>query len=567
MANTSTLEQIADLVQQVTPLGGKRRGMPIEAEDWNTVVNVLTEILGIDRLQESGGSQALESRFAAVHHEHVGDVASDWLAADLQSSFGGLGVEARRSLAEMNARLQALSNEVARLTNLTQTQQGLLDQAQVADFDRDRLMRSLDSRFGTVDSLRTLVDGVSTQVTNVSKNVDTVLELRRVLTDPQGTPIDFGAIRADLKGLQELSENLKGIDGKPVRLKDVELRLSQLQDVTGTGGDRNLDNRIGVSVGAAEERLNLRFADRSDQLRTEMNEANEGRITGLRVELNTTINTQTAEQIAGAETRLGSRLDEALVTNNGQLRAEIVETARQELAIAQTGSEGRLNTQFSNGIAALQQEILTGIDNRIAGQLDRRFGELQGGLDQRIADVQVNLERTIDQTVQDRIGSAVGSIDGRVQELFKSAMSDFDQRVDAVIDRGLERANLNERIIRIVDDRLNRRPTLNPDEIRGLLDGLIAERDTVLVKQLRGELGDALAAQQIRHQSELQALAGSLRTDIASQQQALVDQVGLQLRSEVSTLRVEFNQTLDNRLLTRPVIIRPHLADEGSKDQ
>ena len=44
-------ERIDGLNDRLTPLAGKQRGMRIEAEEWNTLIDVLRGLLAIDRAQ------------------------------------------------------------------------------------------------------------------------------------------------------------------------------------------------------------------------------------------------------------------------------------------------------------------------------------------------------------------------------------------------------------------------------------------------------------------------------------------------------------------------------------
>jgi len=76
---TNQLNRIALLVDKVTPVGNKQRGMRIEADDWNTLVDVALGILQLDRLQEQRSGNLLEERFALKDHEHLGEVSIAWL--------------------------------------------------------------------------------------------------------------------------------------------------------------------------------------------------------------------------------------------------------------------------------------------------------------------------------------------------------------------------------------------------------------------------------------------------------------------------------------------------------
>src|SRR5437867_4954696 len=86
---TSQLQRIADLVQRAGTIAAKQRGMRIEAEDWNTIVDILLGVLQIDRLQEQSQAAQLEQRFALRDHEHLGEVNVAWLEPSLQSGLAG----------------------------------------------------------------------------------------------------------------------------------------------------------------------------------------------------------------------------------------------------------------------------------------------------------------------------------------------------------------------------------------------------------------------------------------------------------------------------------------------
>ena len=92
MATTpNQLAQIAALSDILTPLGGKVRGGRIEADDWNSIVTVLTGILGIDKNQEQVVSAGLEQNFAPKDHQHIGQVTIDWLDPSLKATLADAG--------------------------------------------------------------------------------------------------------------------------------------------------------------------------------------------------------------------------------------------------------------------------------------------------------------------------------------------------------------------------------------------------------------------------------------------------------------------------------------------
>ena len=89
MTVTNQLERIAGLVERLGPIAKKQRGMRIEAEQWNALVDVLLGVLQVDRAQEESTQVSLEQRFATKVHEHLGRIGITWLDTDLQTRLGG----------------------------------------------------------------------------------------------------------------------------------------------------------------------------------------------------------------------------------------------------------------------------------------------------------------------------------------------------------------------------------------------------------------------------------------------------------------------------------------------
>ena len=244
--STTQLDRIAQLVDKITPVGNKQRGMRIESDDWNTLVDVALGILQLDRLQELRTENLLEQRFALKDHVHLGEVSIAWLDADLQSRLGGAtaAVSTRQALADMDQKIRALSTEVTRLQTVVATSQKVLDDSQAKDIDRSKALLDFDRRFRGVEDIKTLVSTLSSDVGSIRTNVDTVLELRKSLQDAAGNVIDVGQIRTDVESLKLLGVNLNGADGKPIRLRDIESQIADIANVVGTAGAGGLDGRL-----------------------------------------------------------------------------------------------------------------------------------------------------------------------------------------------------------------------------------------------------------------------------------------------------------------------------------
>ena len=74
MASTAQLKRIADLADRLQLVADKRRGLPIEADDWNTLVAVLRALLEIERVQEDTSGTRLDAQYAPADHAHIGAV-------------------------------------------------------------------------------------------------------------------------------------------------------------------------------------------------------------------------------------------------------------------------------------------------------------------------------------------------------------------------------------------------------------------------------------------------------------------------------------------------------------
>ena len=180
---TNQLQRIADLVTRTGAIAKKQRGMRIEAEEWNTLVDILLGILQIERLQEDSRQTQLEQRFAPREHEHLGEVSLAWLDADLQSRIGSgtNAVSTRVTLSDMDRKIIEIQKQTEQLQSMVEAHQRALDRSAVSEIDRTKALRDFQTRFDGVANLTTLVGTLNADVGSLRTNVDTVLELRESL--------------------------------------------------------------------------------------------------------------------------------------------------------------------------------------------------------------------------------------------------------------------------------------------------------------------------------------------------------------------------------------------------
>jgi hypothetical protein len=567
MAATNQLERIAKLVERLGPITKKQRGMRIEADEWNALVDVLLGVLQVDRAQEESTQVALEQRFATKVHEHLGTIGITWLDSDLQTRMSGQqgAVPTRTALAEMEKRIQGIGAEVARLTTVAESLQKLLDASRVDEVDRSRTLRQFETRFAGVENLRTLVTTLNADVDGVRGNIETVLELRKTLTDPQGNPIDIAALRTELSEVQGLRENLKGVSGELLRLKDIELKLNEVADAAGVGGEGGLDQRLADLSGAVEGRLNARLDERNTALQQSLEEQHAASETRLRNELNTSLDARAkvldesvTVKLGESESRIGLTVDAKIAASATSVRTQADASAKALIDARLAGLPAQVRATTAEMIVGLRADLVGELRATLTTDMQTRFTALESSLNTRLGAMEgrlvgfegqiptlvagsvdaarESLETALNQELQGRMEATRAaleeSLSGQVQSVVADVVGDLDGRIVASLNQRL--SGLDETIAKSVTA-----ATRNlPDEIGAEVKRQIASLD------LAGQIGAANAslAQQLRAEQ-----AAALAQQQAKLSEAINGSVTL-LRGEISALRTEVNTTIDTRI-------------------
>jgi hypothetical protein len=359
VAGTGRLERIAALTDLLTAVDGRRRGEPIEAAQWNTVVEVLRGVLEIDRAQESGLAQSLADSYAPIGHEHLGQVSLAWLDADLQNRLvtgsGGGPVSVLRNLTDVGARVNDLSTVVSTLTNHLETVQKRTDDTAVDELTRSSKLRTLETRFTGVEDLRALVTSIAAQVQDLGPQVQTVLDLRSQLTTAAGEPIDVRAVTAQVGTLDAgLTAATSGVDGATLRMRDLQLAILELQDVAGVG------------AGGLEQRL----ATLGAQLQTGLDTRLDSRLTASQQDLATLVD----QRLAGLERKLDERLGGIVDEVTQRVLDQVVDRITEIVTAKVTDRlEGIVEAGLKRRLAELNKMVLT-LQERVARLEAKVFG-------------------------------------------------------------------------------------------------------------------------------------------------------------------------------------------------
>ena len=596
------LERIAALIDRLGPLTGKTRGMRIEAGEWNSLVEILQGLLQVERAQEQMAQSQLEERFALKAHDHLGEVSAAWLDADLQARSGGAdsSVSTRAALADISSRIAGLNTEVGRITALLDSHGKLIDRSQIEELDRARRLKQFDDRFAGVENLRTLVSTLSNEVTGVKSNVDTVLELRQSLRDAAGDPLDVNKMRQELTDVQSLRDNLKGVDGELLRLRDVEIKLRELSDSIGVGPAGGLEARIGAVVAGAEQRLNARVDERAAGLKVDLDtglsaseERMRGQLTAGLDSSRTSLEQSLTQQVGAAEGRLTTTFDTKLSQSSADTDARTLAAAtslveakfalvpdqvrtittalvndarnglREELRVSLTAvldsKFTAFDTQFSGRADAVDVKV-TGIEASIPGivgaQLNTFGQEMETRLSTNLAtsveQARLQLKDELTGVVRGSVVDSLSNLDARIATTVDDRLSGFDTRIDHAVT--VATANLSQDVTAEVT-----RQVAAAD-----VAGQISVANATLAQELRAEQTRAIATVQAQNSSAVANAVGLLRSEISAVRTETSGLLDTRLNAERSALRSEFSTNLANLrgsmkpdVFTSPLVFTP----------
>lgn len=581
-------ERIDGLNDRLTPLAGKRRGMRIEAEEWNTLIEVLRGLLDIDRAQEQIVGAELAGNYAPRDHQHLQQVAADWLAAELRASLGNGGgdIPGRITVADLRKQVDTLKAEVGEFSGQLAAQVRRVDQAATSELDRQRQLRGFENRFAGIEDLRGSVTAVNGRLNGLADNIETVLSLRERLTDENGEPIDLAALRQTVGGLQQLRENLAGADGQLLRMRDLALDLAEVRDALGIAGDSaaaGLAGRVTLAVADAEQRLQGDLQQRLDRQGEQLRAENDAAAQNLRTALDQRLDTRfagqrqqseqfTASRVGELGEQLGERLaargDERLAEARGAVLEETLRAARQAVADSVAGLPARIDAALASEretlAARLTEELAARLGERLPGELaaaTTAFSERLDGVERTVAGLREDLPAQVadeiataratlagelaqqldatqaerDATIRDSLQAALGQ---QLRADLAQSLGDLDARIAQTVASRL--GDIDARLAASVDRLAAGLPALVSDSLRREiaalnLDARFATLETRLSNQFRAEMRDALASERLRNSADLNNTVNVLRQEIdAARVSATSDAVRL---SQTQTIR------------------------------
>lgn len=340
----------AKLSESLLPLRGKRRGDPINADDWNTVVLACLSILETVQNEQESARARLEASYARREHEHLGEVALSWLDPELQQRLGtSVDAEGRALVSTLEKKVDELTAQVKSLQDANAALESRLDRIAASDVDRNLTIRNLGKRVEAFGDFDVRLARLNTDVAKLSPKLDDVFKLRENLTDEQGAPIKLIDLRSDIRSLQRLGDQLTGIDGTPIKITDIQQQIRDLRDVAGLG-----------------QGLEPRFAEISAGIEKNVNDKLETSIRNLE-------DTLVAKQETRVTNSVSAKVTEAIAAQNNAI-------------------DIRLNSIEQN----VTQTVSASLDTRISAAVDTEVGDLDArvktAVDQATADLPAMVE-------------------------------------------------------------------------------------------------------------------------------------------------------------------------------
>ena len=577
MAATTQLSKISELADRVSTLGGKQRGMPIDAGDWNAVVDVLRGLLEIDRAQEDNSQSSLESRFALRDHDHLGQVTVAWLDPSLQMSLGagGDGVATRSAIADIQQQVAALNTQVAQLSTRLDQHQKALDQYAVNDVDRAKALSGFDARFAGVENLRTVVTGLGSQIDGISSNVKQVLELRKSLSDATGAPIDVSKIRQDVSALQTLSANFNGVDGQPVRMVDVQLKLKEISDASGVGGPGGLDGRLGVISTDLENKLAQRISDATEttkqQLIASQTDASAKAQAGLNaalVDAAGKLDQSAAARQVDAEARLSQGLTAQIATAVSGAKSDITASTSTLVDQKLSALPAQIDTAVTTAAARLKSTLQDALTIQVNSTTQTQVTAAEARLNQTLATQAANARTFQDQfatktqaDIADSVSRLSSGLSGNLNTQLGAARTAISSEIDAKVKTSSDAGSVatdqkiaaasqaaNTNAVALVKAEVTTQMQNVPVQVNAAVDLRLAQADfagqiqrsaAALTTSLESEISKAASDQQVRTTTAINGALTQLRGEMATAQTSAIDSAVQQSAALVNSLRTE----------------------------
>jgi hypothetical protein len=413
---------------------------------------------------------------------------------------------------------------------------------------------------------------VATEVGTLRSSFDQVLELRKSLTDVDGSVIDVGKVRRDVGDLQSLRGSLTGIDGKPLSLRELETRIAEIADVVGVGNDGGLEKRLTDGFSEIEFKLSEETEARlteSIAAVTAENVALESRLRTLvdatRSETVATAAANAVAQVATLDARLTSDLAEQF-SSLSTATTKGLDSVRDELDRRMAEVPEIARTAADTAATTMGESVTRDVEGRLTTQTTARIADAEGRLGARVGSLQSDLlgvQQGIPALVGAAVRDATGALDSTLTAKLSTGVAASEQRLQTMIPAQVTAA-VNASLVNL-DARIGTAVVSQIDALEARIDQGVTAAIKDIDDQVAGEVGRQLAVADVDGRisaavkestqalhatiaAELADQQARLSTSIASTASGLQAEFGVTVQAAVAKSQKEIFVTLDDRL-------------------
>jgi predicted chitinase len=412
-----------------------------------------------------------------------------------------------------------------------------------------------------LDALRTSLEGTISEELAALGIEDIQSTLTAVETDIDDLDTAISDLTTTVSELNDLSaEDVEGIvtdalaDLENISEEDVTNIVSDIVDDLNNLGVEDVEDIVETALGSLEDLSETEVQDIVNDI-----VGSEADSTGLYGAIE-----DVSTQVSALDTDLNNRIDDLVA--EGVARADAVDQALSELAIANDTTEANILAQIGTTEAALSGQISaldTDLNNRIDALVDAGVARADA-VDQALAEIAAAND-TNTETILAQIGTTeaalLGQIESTEEELtgqISALDTDLNNRIDDLVAQGVARADA-------VDQALSELAIANQTTEANIL-AQIGTTEAALTGQISG-LADAVGAPaQVDEQGNIVADSTGIYAEIDALEAAgieradAVDQVLSNLADQYDTN----TETILNQIGTTEGLLRADISDVGA---
>lgn len=471
MTTAADLDRLQALLTRLGPVAARQRGELIRADDWNLVVGSLIEL---------ARAVLAEAASAVVPaHDHTDQVQLSWLDGRLRGLLQNGPLSDPANLGRLQAVERQLAGSGGNLDSVKADLDGLRDRvAQVTtrDLVREADVTTVRRTVAALGDSRSDILGLRETMAAIRTDLNRAIEVGQQL-EVDGHPVDVPGLVAKVAALEALEQHLTLPDGRPLDAAELERRLTELTNTLVT------EQELDAALAGFHPTIPADVIDgvKSDVLALSLGQINP-KIDQLRADTNTTIDKRLSD--------LDGRIGTAVVAALPQVRDQVLAAAQERIdaAVAHEDADVRslLDQRLAEQKAGLESELGSKIDGVSASILPTARDETARQLDDKLPPISA-ATAVLDARstgLETRVSAAEqrdGTQDAAIGQL-RADVTGLSARIDREVPAAI--ATADQHASALVDSAAAQLKT----DLATYCDNQIAQKLGEVINQLRGEM-------------------------------------------------------------------------------